>query len=243
MRLLCHFRTIHCLFFLWSLFFTGLTVADTLHFKLGGMHGHPLNPMGVTILTEAYAQLGITIELVALPSPRSMELAHRGLLDGELGRIDGVTDMYPNLLKVDWPIIDLDTVAITSHPTLTFDEKPNLLNFRLGIVRGARINERVTYRPDNAVEVTHSEQLIRMLHTQRIDLAIMPRSVAQLLLKQDPELRILEPSLGVHPIHHYLHRRHHAIVPELQRVLQRMAEEGRIEKIETEFLKQDKPPS
>lgn len=239
MRFPCRYRTIHYLLFWLSLCFTGLTVADTMHFKLGGMHGHPLNPLGVSILTEAYAELGITIELVALPSPRSMELAHRGLLDGELGRIDGVTDMYPNLLKVDWPIIDLDTVAITSHPTLAFDEEPNLRQYRLGIVRGARINERVTYHPDNTVEVTHSEQLIRMLHTQRIDLAIMPRSVAQLLLKQDPELRILEPSLGVHPIHHYLHRRHHAIVPQLQRVLQRMAEEGRIARIERQFLQQE----
>ncbi|MBE0482334.1 MAG: transporter substrate-binding domain-containing protein [Bacterioplanes sp.] len=238
MRHACRYRTTHCLLLWLSLCFTGLTVADTAHFKLGGMHGHPLNPLGVTILTEAYAELGITIELVALPSPRSMELAHRGLLDGELGRIDGVTDMYPNLLKVDWPIIDLDTVAITSHPTRMFDEKPNLLNYRLGIVRGARINERVTYDPDNAVEVTHSEQLIRMLHTQRIDLAIMPRSVALLLLKQDPELRILEPSLGVHPIHHYLHRRHHALVPKLQQILQRMAKEGRIAWLEQQFLQQ-----
>lgn len=219
-------------------FLISVAQADKTHFKIGAMHGNPLNTLGVTILTEAYAELGITIELVALPSPRSMELAHRGLLDGELGRIDGVTDMYPNLLKVNWPLIHLDTVAITSQPTLRFGDTPDLLAYRLGIVRGALINEHVTFNASQTVEVTRSEQLIRMLHTQRIDLAIMPRSVALLLLKQDPELRILEPSLGVHPIHHYLHRRHHALIPELQRVLHTMFEKGRITWLEQQFLQQ-----
>lgn len=48
-------------------------------------------------LRRAYSRLGYQMQLVRLPAGRSLQMANRGLYDGELFRIDGIEQEFSAL--------------------------------------------------------------------------------------------------------------------------------------------------
>lgn len=64
-------------------------------------------------MTEAYQQLGRTITVIEYPSARALDLANRGIVDGELGRAGLTQEKYGDLVKIPVPLLTLNMVAFT----------------------------------------------------------------------------------------------------------------------------------
>ena len=65
----------------------------------------PSTIAAVQILETAYQRLDINMTTLVAPSRRALLMADTGNLDGDLFRIATVAEGYPNLVRVDFPLL------------------------------------------------------------------------------------------------------------------------------------------
>ncbi len=205
------------------------------------------------ILTEAYGRMGIEIEARGYPGPRSLTLANRGGIDGELFRGDLDRDEFPNLIQVPVPILYSEIVVFTKDvkfEVMGWDSlKPYTVGIQIGIKEAESGTNGMRIEP-----VASAEQLFMKLAAGRNDIVVLPRNLglkalkyvgaerpAGINLKDFQGIKALEPPLQRDTIYHYLNNSHLELVPKITAVLKAMEEEGLIQRIteetEAEFLK------
>ena len=82
---------------LWSLGLP-LQAAPPASIRLAMIEGVPaLTRAPAEIVRQAYRDVGLDIELVAMPVARALTEANAGRVDGELGRFSNIEDNAPNL--------------------------------------------------------------------------------------------------------------------------------------------------
>jgi polar amino acid transport system substrate-binding protein len=189
------------------------------------------------ILKEAYHELDITIELYELPSKRSLKLSSLGEIDGELFRIGGLEEHYPDLIRVPTPISVAYGSAFTKNLKIGIQGWESLRPYRIGIQLGVVYSE-VGTQGMNRTQVHDLEHLFRLLKNDRIDIAVISYSsgLHYLTMNQETEIHPLTPPIQTYPLFHYLHVKNQPLVAKLDRVIKRMSDEGRLNEIFQEEL-------
>lgn len=189
--------------------------------RIGVYSDFPTNPAVLSLITSAYQQAGCSFETVAMPSPRSLEAANAGQLDGELGRRPGLEKDYPHLLALPTPVMVLNVIAVTSNPDLKDIHRTELNRYRQGSFLGVMSYGYLGLNAQAIQQVRTDEQLLQMLRHRRIDFALIPEPLLQKWQQEtDSALFRLPEGLGQVPIHHYLHERHRDLIPVLDAALQ-----------------------
>ena len=92
----------------------------------------------------------------------------------------------------------------------------------------------------NRVEaVTTMEQLMQSLVARRFDVAVNDRFSGLLVirrLKLDRTVRPLSPALEHIPLYHFLHERHRALVPLIERAMREMQASGELERMRQQAM-------
>lgn len=181
-------------------------------------------------LEAVYKRAGLPVEFVPLPQKRSLLLAVDGLLDGDVGRIPGLEETYPSLVRVDVKLLDLIGAAYVVRGQDFGDYRVALLDsLRVGAVRGVLWAEKLM--GDRPMEkVNNYETLFDMLLAGRIDLALGSRSSAEGVLRDDraryASIRMMVPAAYQTPFYHYVNRKNADIVPLLEKALRELRAEG-----------------
>ncbi|SCK13347.1 ABC transporter substrate-binding protein [Vogesella sp. LIG4] len=202
---------------------------------LSRISGEPLSDVTYRILQEAYRRLGIRLSSVALPVERSLRYSNSGGTDGEVMRIAGLEQDYPNLVRVPVPLLEVRMQAFTTGANYPVHGWQSLQNYRLCVRSGIRIVLQHTEGMQR--EITHSEQqLFSMLRAGRCDMAILSQDSWLLIdrLHQGP-LHALEPPLSSEPLYHYLNKRRAALLPGLTAVLRDMQRDHSMQRILQQF--------
>ncbi|MDM8539758.1 transporter substrate-binding domain-containing protein [Desulfococcaceae bacterium HSG9] len=191
-----------------------------------------LSEISVSVLEEAYHQLGIKISYKALPPYRALQMSNSGKMDGEMNRIAGLEKEFKNLIQVPVPINSVENVAFTKNLQFTIDGWESLRPYSLAIKRGIKIVERGTQGMKRTV-VPKSEQGFFMLNKGRVDIVINSRILGLITLNEMKlkNIRILEPPLIKIDLYHYLHKKHQHIAEPVTNILRKMEREGRIAEI------------
>lgn len=189
------------------------------------------------VLKEAYQQLGIQIQNKPLPGERALKSSNSGQSDGEMFRIQHIEKKYPQLIPVSVPINQLEGVAFAKRPLQLENGWQSLSQYNFGIRKGIKFCERNTVGMKKVV-VNSNEQLIKLLHAGRIDIAVLAMSNG---LKTIQALGFdgiiaLKPNLETYPLYHYLHQKHRELIPALENALREMESNGRISEIRQGFL-------
>jgi polar amino acid transport system substrate-binding protein len=178
-------------------------------------------------LRQALAMLGLEVEFVSLPPKRSLAEANEGVLDGELGRIGGLSEDYPNLVIVDVELFHGvgRAYVLKESPYRRFDVGM-LKVVRVGSVRGTLWAERLM--GDLGLEtVNNYETLFNMLLAGRIDVALCGDTNYEEAIGADrtrlEAIRRLDPPVYVTPLYLYLNKKHADIVPALEKTLLEMS--------------------
>ena len=188
----------------------------------------PLPSYVKSLMEEAYAELGIELNYLDMPRARSIVEANAGRIAGELGRLPGLEQDYPNLVRGNFALFRYQLVIIADRRLCGLCELEDLEN--LGYVNGMHSVEQILaehnyQRP--TVQATDLEQLYLMYQSKRVKAIVLNDFDAeQLGLLADPHLVAvpLLTELG----YHYLHKKHAALMPKLDAVLDRMHSEGRV---------------
>jgi polar amino acid transport system substrate-binding protein len=192
------------------------------------------------LMQALFAPLGYAVTVQKPPAERALMLANQGLDDGDGPRISGLDNEwnYPNLVRVDEKLLDVDFRAFTLDPATDVSCWDDLAGFQVAIVTGWKILEQRLAGHPRIVKVNDPERLFRLLKHGRTDIVVIDRfsgidAAAEL---QMHGIRVLEPALATEPMYLYLHVRHADLVARLATALRTMKADGRYRQIYTETL-------
>ncbi len=184
---------------------------------------------------EALRRLGMTVNIVSLPSERSLYTANLGDIDGEGLRVAGLSTTYPNLIQVPERYIGISFVAFSNRPGIDLSQGwAALAPHRVGFINGWKMFEANAGGARVVNKVDQPEQLFRMLVSGRIDLALYTLADGLALarsLGMDQAIKPVEQALKKVDLYLYLHRRHEALVPRLAQTLRDMKADGSHDRI------------
>jgi len=191
------------------------------------------------LLSVAMERVGYTLKRVQLPAERALRDVDKGILDGEFIRIDGIQAKYPNLLKVDEKIIDIDFVVFSEQPIDTSQGWQVLAPLNVTFISGWKIIEANVPKQSRVTMVNSPDQLFHMLFKKRADAVIYERWAGLNIITSDPNfsnIKIRLPPLATNKMYCYLNSKHAALVPQLADVLKDLKKDGTYDKLFTASL-------
>ncbi len=188
----------------------------------------PLTNYVLAVLEEAYAELGITLKYVEMPRSRSLVEANNGRIAGELGRLPGLDQTFDNLRRVDFPLFSFQLILVADRRECGVCSLDDIEN--LAYIRGMQgieslLREHDYQRP--TVQAVDLEQLSLLFENKRVKAIILNNFEAQQLgLTENRHL--IEVPFNSDIAYHYLHKNYADLIPQLETILNRMHDEGRI---------------
>jgi polar amino acid transport system substrate-binding protein len=189
------------------------------------------------VIKEAFSRIGHRAMVHMLPAERCLQDANTGLSDGDVGRVKGINEWYPNLRIVPEPVLEKRRfVAFTIGQTFSTDHWESLAPYHVGHVRGWKIFGTNSVHAKSVVSVRTTRQLFVMLAKDRIDVALNARLDGLAMAKQlgIRGVRVMEPPLASKKMYLYLHKSHDQLIPDLAQALQDLKQDGMFD-----WIKQD----
>ena len=94
------------------------------------------------VAREALKRIGYELVIDHLPAERSLRNANSGLIDGEMGRIKGIDNIYHNLIRVPEKIMDWEFFVFSKKPVNLQQGWASLANKNLAFITGWKILEK-----------------------------------------------------------------------------------------------------
>ena len=191
------------------------------------------------ILKEAYARIGIKIKFETLPAERSLDLANKGVTDGELARIPGLQNQYPNLIQVPVSIAPNRVFAYSKKHNFPVTGWQSLKPYKIDIIFGSKFLEQRS-KGYQATKVKSDYQGLQKLSAGRSDFYVGLFGIKCSINKHNfTDIKMLTPALDDMSMYHYMHKRHKHIADKLTVVLKQMKQNGEMELMQEqqEFLR------
>lgn len=207
--------------------------------------GPPISTAGKSgffdrLMQEACGRVGYRVAIDQPQAERALMLANSGVNDGDGPRVESLDNLwdYPNLIRVEEKLLDIDFVAFTCNPELAIHDWTSLSGHNVAIVTGWKILERRLSYLSSLVKVKDVEHLLMLLKNGRTDVAVMDRysgleTASRIGLKN---YRVASPPLDSREMYLYLNVRHVAIARKLAAALQDMKQDGTYRRIYGETL-------
>lgn len=189
--------------------------------------------MADLIAIEAFRRIGVQLEIDDIPAKRALVNANKGIHDGDLARVSGVTKRYPNLLPVPEITWIAEIGGFSKDPTIKVTGWESLADYHLSYIRGWVIFERNIKQSKSLTQVVDPERLFTLLTNNRTDIALYERKmgygvIAEMGLEGIHEIK---PSLTIEPIYIYLHKKHRALIPQVAQAIKEMKQDGTYQRI------------
>lgn len=179
------------------------------------------------IVVEAFHRIGVKADIVFTNTRRSLVAVNDGLLDGELNRIEGMEQKFPNLVRVPEPNMQMRFVAFAKRdiPIANWD---SLRGLRIGFVQGWKILERHTKGFPNVTRLPDVSTLFRMLHIGRLDAVLYSKLTGYEHLHElgYTDIHHLSPPLAVKDMFLYLHKSRENLAGPVAAALREMKQDG-----------------
>jgi polar amino acid transport system substrate-binding protein len=226
-----------------SLLFNTAESAETL--DIGSVYRPPLSNQEGTglvdvIVKEAFSRIGIKIQIVPTDRKQALEKANKGLYDGDLMRVDGASQRYPNLIQIPETFYDFDFVAFSKNLNVPMTGWEGLKPYRVGIPEGSvELSKNVTEQNTKSVlKFASPFDMFNSLRKGEADLVIYERLMGYEEIREVgmSDIHALEPSFSKQQMFLYLHKKHQDLVPKVAAALSDMKKDGTIQKLTSETL-------
>jgi polar amino acid transport system substrate-binding protein len=194
------------------------------------------------ILKQAYERIGYKINITRYPAARSIKVANKGNADGELFRMPSVLKYYKNLRMVPTYTYKLDGRVFSKNLDFEVTGIESIKPYNIGIVRGIKFAEKIT-EGLNFYKVNRYNQLFHFLEKDRVQIVISSKISGNMHLSRTgiTGIKMHKGSLIQIPLHHFLHKRHKKLIPEINFAILSMKKEGLIDKIVHDMTLISKP--
>lgn len=177
---------------------------------------------------ELSRRLGIEIVIQSLPAERALINANHGIEDGDVCRIAGLDEKYPNLIRVPEAVMSYQMSVFSRNANFKVSGPQSLKPYDVGIITGWKILERNTSEARSVIRVENGEQLFTMLDKGRIDAVVIENIQGVMLIKKMGlrQIRLLQPPFIKGEWYLYLNRMHKSLVPVISAELKAMKRDG-----------------
>lgn len=186
----------------------------------------------------------LDVKITTLPAERSLKLADKGLVDGELPRIaniSGLNSNFLNLVQVDVSIMPTTFVAFTKNPAIHMQRWEELEPYNIGLVTGWKILEKNILKYRSLTKFDNAKKLFTALGKNRVDIVVFNRLLGLTTIKKlglkgiyggnSPAFKTNKDKWFL-----YMHKKHKNLVPRLEKALLDMKKDGSYEKIYCQSL-------
>ena len=193
----------------------------------------------IPILTAAFKENSIEFNAIALPSLRALETSNSGQLDGELHRVyelhDITNNKYPNLVRINCELLVVELIAF-SKKAIYIKNWQDLSKYRIAYYRGRNnvsnhLNKLAIVPRVN--QVNTDTQAFIMLAMDRVDIVISENKVGDNIISSDRRFTNISQvgHLEKTHIYAYMHKKHSALLPKIEKSLTQMKLSGQLQKI------------
>ncbi len=201
------------------------------------------------ILKEGYKRIGIKAQRRLLPSARALLYSNNGITDGEIARVLGISEKYPNLVMVPVVVMPTEIVAFTlKNKRISIKGWESLRGKLVSIPRGmALVETKAEKNGWDTIKVIDSDRnkLFQLLLYDRVEVAVTGQfkglSILSDLKNSGEDIRkivMLEPPIFSVKLYHFLHKKNENIIPKITTSLHEMEKEGVIKQKLDSFLSQ-----
>jgi polar amino acid transport system substrate-binding protein len=183
--------------------------------------------VSINVLREAYSRIGIVVEIQYNAGRSSLQKSNAGEVAGEVSRIDGIADQFPNLVQVPIPINYFDIAVFSNNRSFKPKMWRDLLPYPVGILRGQLAAEQATRELRTREADTYAE-LFHLLEQGEVDFIVTPLVVPLDYLhhnKRNFQL-VRNAIFDSYLLYHYLHKNYAYLIPLIQPVLRDMLRDG-----------------
>ena len=184
------------------------------------------------ILRQAYKLMGIDVEVIPQPALRSHRFADSGGADGVLFADRKIEDKNNNLIRIDIPLVEAYIYLFTKKENAFHVDGWQSIpkDYIVGYIRGVKFAESAINEYGlNGDPANSREQLFQKLERGRIQVAVSGRGGMEYVV--DNGIVILEPSVYVSRVFHYLNKKHINLQPAITLILADMEKTGMIDDI------------
>lgn len=176
-------------------------------------------PLFENKIIDSYQKIGISAEIIRLPTKRSLETARNSdWVDAELVRAEELADHLEGYIRIPIPILSLSINTYGSKVNQCFPTWQSLTSSKVAVLRGfMSIKARLIKHKISYFEVESNEQAVAMLKANRVDAIVTPERLMSIELKKSMKssgLHCME-EIEAMPLYHYVRNKHHTIVPQL----------------------------
>lgn len=202
------------------------------HIVLGTVMDSREVDVGINVLREAYRRAGITVEIRRYAGDTALRKANAGEIAGDVHRIDGIGEAWPNLVQVPIPINYFEIAVYSRNPQFHPVAWRDLKNMQLGIVRGVVAVE-ASARDLNVHKVDSYDELFRLVGKNEVDAIAVPVVAfdERTELHGNPAGLVRNTVMDSYLLYHYLNRNYAHLVPVIQPILRQMLSDGSIARI------------
>ena len=184
------------------------------------------------ILAELFDRVGHTVVMIDVPPRRGLIDAANGLHDGDAGRLNVITQTFPDLIAVTPPVLSVDMLGLYISDTVDIRSYEDFRKYSVGYLRGWRIAEAKFGDHPDAIAVSTPDVLMRMLTEGRIEVAFLTRAPARYIAETHGITDLKESAFyDRYPLHIHLNKRHADLLPDLSAALTDMKADGTIDAI------------
>jgi polar amino acid transport system substrate-binding protein len=192
------------------------------------------------LIQEACTRIGYQVEIDHPQAGRALMLANAGINDGDGPRVDTLDNLsgYPNLIRVEEKLMNIDFVAFTVDPSLQIHGWNSLYGHDVAIVTGWKILERRLSNLSNLVKVKDVLHALLLLKNKRTDVVILDRYSGLETANRlgFTNIRVNGPPLYSRSMYLYLNKRNAEVARKLAMALRTMKNDGTYQHIYDETL-------
>ena len=181
------------------------------------------------ILIKAYANAGIEITPLFLELNESLQRSNRGDTDGEIARISGIAQIFPNLRKIPVSIMSVEAVAFSKNTSLEIQNWSDLNGHKVTIVKGIKFIEAET-KDISKQQVVTFEEAFKRLNKNETDIIVIPKLAGWNIIYKNKykNIRAISPVLKAMKLYHFVHTKNSHLIPVVTPILMKMEQSGEI---------------
>lgn len=180
------------------------------------------------VVTEVFRRIGLKARVeVYEASARALINAHQNIDQGVAMRIHGLNKKYPNLIRIEEPIIENDFVAYSIDAEFPTTDWKSLEPYILAYIHGWLVFERNLVDGQQKHAVRKPEQMFSMLQKGRVDLVLYERwQGLEMARSSGISVKVLEPPLASVNMYMFIHKNYAELAPALADALRSMKADG-----------------
>ena len=190
------------------------------------------------LIPEMYRRAGFDSEVRRLPGQRGLLMVEDGYMDSTFSRVKGIVKNYDHLVQMKEPTFRRDFVVFSKNRNLDIKDWHSLAPLSVAIINGWKILEWNIKQYKSLQKVKDAKQLFRFLDSGRVDAVVYAKYSGLYLLNElgIDDVVIVGQPLASKDMCVILNQKHRSLLPELDRILRQMKQDGFYQKVFDETI-------